>query len=296
MLKFITKRAAQSCVALSFVGSIGAAQSFDEGSFDEGSFGDAGNVAAVVPESTQPNPVAGGGSSGGFDEGSFEPGGTGGSSPVVAPSPDVPSGGDVAGIVGGDDFPGGNVLPDTPSSDVVVPAPQPNPQPVPTPNPAPNSGGVDPQITAFETRDFGVSPQNSLRQGQFHGPTPTAVPGGHLVTTEGLTQAMNTGTQMVVIDVLGGPYGLPNAFSAPALAQAGSFNDRTQQQANSWLHQITGGNRNLPIVIYCSDPMCWLSYNASLRAIAAGYQQVYWYRGGLQAWQMVGLPMQPTGF
>ncbi|MEP1535752.1 MAG: rhodanese-like domain-containing protein [Paracoccaceae bacterium] len=293
MLNFIVKRAAQSCVALGLVGTMCTAQSFDEGSFGDGS-----NVTtAPAPAQTQPAPSSGGGSVGGFNEGSFEPGGTGGTPSDVAPVPDGSgggTGGEVAGIVGGDNFPTGIVLPDTPQSDVVKPVPQPNPQPTPTPGP--NSGGVDPQIIAFETRDFGVPPQNSLRQGQFHAPTPTAVPGGNLLTTDGLVQAMNNGTQMVVIDVLGGPYGLPNAFSAPALAQAGSYNDRTQQQANSWLHQITGGNQNLPIVIYCSDPMCWLSYNASLRAIAAGYQQVYWYRGGLQAWQMVGLPMQPTGF
>ena len=292
MLQLIVKRVVHSGAALGLIGSICVAQSFDEGSF-----GDGGSVIAAVPEQTQVTPGSGGGSTGGFDESSFEPGGSGGTPSGIAPAPDG-SGTAGAGVVGGDDFPGGNVLPDTPQADNVTPAPQPTPQPAarPTPNPGPNTTGVDPQITAFETRDFGVSPQNSLRQGQFHAPTPTAVPGGHLLTTQVLVQAMNDGTQMVVIDVLGGPYGLPNAFSAPALSYAGSFNDRTQQQANSWLHQITGGDRNLPIVIYCSDPMCWLSYNASLRTIAAGYQQVYWYRGGLQAWQMVGLPMQPTGF
>jgi PQQ-dependent catabolism-associated CXXCW motif protein len=83
---------------------------------------------------------------------------------------------------------------------------------------------------------------------------------------------------------------------APALSAPGHFGDRTQQQAAQWLQQVTGGNAQLPIVVFCSDPQCWLSYNASLRVVAAGYSNVYWYRGGLQAWQMAGLQMMPSGF
>jgi hypothetical protein len=30
---------------------------------------------------------------------------------------------------------------------------------------------------------------------------------------------------------------------------------------------------------------CWMSYNAALRAIHLGFRQVYWYRGGIEAWQ-----------
>ncbi|MFA8385913.1 MAG: rhodanese-like domain-containing protein [Pelagibaca sp.] len=145
-------------------------------------------------------------------------------------------------------------------------------------------------------RDFGVPPQQQLRQDQFHAHTPTSIPGAQLVTTESLLQGMNSGMQMVVIDVLGSGYGLPNTYVAPALSAPGSFNDRTQQQGSQWLNQITGTNKNMPIVIYCSDPMCWLSYNASLRAVAAGFTNVYWYRGGIQAWEMAGLPLRPTGF
>lgn len=278
--------------ALALAVSVGApavlAQGFDEGSFDQG--------GSNAPAQTQPAPS--GGSGGGFGESSFEPSGNG------APSGVAPPQGDTGTVVGGDDFPSGNVLPDVPEGGGIAPAPAPNPTPQPAPAPTPQPAPAptpqddvfDPQITAFETRDFGVPPQNTLRQGQFHAPTPTALPGGFLVTTGTLVKAMNNGTQMVVIDVLGSGYTLPNAYNAPAMSSAGSYNDRTQQQAAQWLRQVTGGNPDVPIVIYCSDPMCWLSYNASLRAIAAGYKQVYWYRGGVRAWQMGGLPMQPSGF
>jgi rhodanese-related sulfurtransferase len=40
--------------------------------------------------------------------------------------------------------------------------------------------------------------------------------------------------------------------------------------------------------------MCWLSRNATVRTVALGYSQVYWYRGGRNAWIAAGLPLQPV--
>ena len=164
------------------------------------------------------------------------------------------------------------------------------------PAPGPDPDNPAGQVAAYETRDFGVPPQQHLRQGQFHAATPIGLPGGYLLTTQALSNALQDETPLVLIDVIAGRYVLPGAFAAPGMAQAGHFYDRTQQQTAQWLYQITGGDFTLPIVIYCSDPMCWLSYNAALRAIAAGYSNVYWYRGGVQAWQMAGLQMQPGGY
>lgn len=247
--------------------------------FEEGSFGDTGGGGSF------PAPGGGGAatppSAGGFDEGSFpSPGGGSGT-----PSP--PS--------GGGDFDGGSFDPGQ-GGGTVQPQPQPQPNPQPQPPQPPQGPQIDPQIAAIETRDFGVPPQSNLRNGQFHAPTPTSLPGGQVVTTQALAQAMQGGMPLVLIEVLGGSYGLPNSYTAPALASPGSLNDGVQQQANQWLWQITGGDQSIAVVVYCSDPMCWLSYNAALRVQAAGYRNVFWYRGGIQAWQMAGLPMHPLGF
>ena len=122
---------------------------------------------------------------------------------------------------------------------------------------------------------------------------PVAVMSSGQIAT--LAGAIASGQQMVLIDVLGGQYSLPRALMAPLLSSPGSFGDRVQQQAVQWLGQITGGRRDLPIVIYCLDPNCWLSYNAALRTVAAGYSNVYWYRGGITAWKMAGLQVLPSG-
>lgn len=265
------------------------------GSFDEGSFG--GAEAGGGGAAAQPVPPAGGG--GGDFGGSFgggdatapvtPPAGGGTPGGVAAAPPPAGDGGTAPG--GGDFGDGGSFNPE-----VAKPITPPEPPPARQDPPPAQTPPVDDQLAGFELRDFGVQPTGQLRQDQFHAPTPTSVPGGQVVTTMQLAQALQGGMQVVLIDVLGGDYTLPRALKAPALASPGHFGDGVQQQAAQWLRQITQGNSTVPIVIYCSDPQCWLSYNGALRTVAAGYTNVYWYRGGVQAWQMAGLPLTVGGF
>ena len=46
------------------------------------------------------------------------------------------------------------------------------------------------------------------------------------------------------------------------------------------------------IVFFCLSAKCWLSHNAALRAIALGYENVHWYRGGIKAWKKARLPTE----
>ena len=232
----------------------------------------------------QPQPPGGTGFGGSFDTTGPAPAPQPG--PQPAPQPAPPPGG------GNFDNNGFNTTPPQP---VVTPQPQPAPSPQPQPQPQPPAANIDPQILAFEARDYGVPPSGQLRAGPMHAPTPTTVPGAATVNTAGVAGALAAGQQMLLIDVLGAAYSLPGAVVAPTLASPGSFEDRIQQQAAHWLDKVTGGRRDAPIVLYCSDPNCWLSYNAALRTVAAGYTNVYWYRGGLQAWQMAGLQVVPSG-
>lgn len=286
-------------------GGGGAAPATDPGGFGESSFGEGGSGTGGGGGSF-PEPGSGSGGGGGFEEGSFGEGGSGGTTPpsVVGVQPPAGGGGGPVTPPGGSDFnppAGGDSGGTAPIVGGVQPPGGGGVQPPGGGGTQPPGGGggavgVAPQIIGFETRDFGVPPQQNLRNGQFHAPTPSTIPGANVVTTQDLAGAMQGGMQMVLIDVLGGAYGLPSSFTAPALASPGSFNDRVQQQANQWLRQITGGNTSVPVVVYCSDPMCWLSYNAALRVRASGFDNVYWYRGGLTAWEMAGLPLQPLGF
>lgn len=160
----------------------------------------------------------------------------------------------------------------------------------------PQMGGMDlDRLMQMERQDFGVPPTDKLHAGAPHGPTPASIPGGQVITTKGLI-ALIQGGQMpyFIFDVLGAPEELPNAMPAPWLAQPGSFDDDLQKQFAQMLQQGTQGRNDMPLIFYCASPNCWMSYNAALRAIKAGYRNVLWYRGGLEAWKAAGLPTQPS--
>ncbi len=164
--------------------------------------------------------------------------------------------------------------------------------PPPPPN-APRPGpGAEQQMQA-ERQDFGVAATAQLHSGPMHAPTPSSIPGGQVITTPGLV-ALLQGNQVraFVFDILGGPEVIPGALPAVPAAQAGSFSDRTQQEFGQFLNQTTQGNKETPLVFYCLSSHCWMSYNASLRAINMGYKNVLWYRGGIEAWKAAGQQVQ----
>jgi PQQ-dependent catabolism-associated CXXCW motif protein len=153
---------------------------------------------------------------------------------------------------------------------------------------APAQTGAMQALLDSERRDYGVAPQPQL-QTNLHGPTPTSIPGGQVITTDRLLALYQQGAQsgLIVFHVLGPGPMLPNAQNAAPASQPGSFDDQTQQQFGQYLQQVTQGNRARPLVFYCQSTQCWMSYNAALRAIRMGFTQVYWYRGGIEAWQQM---------
>ena len=147
----------------------------------------------------------------------------------------------------------------------------------------------DEAMSRAERQDFGVAPTRELHNGPMHAPTPNAIPGGQVITTPGLVALLQMPqVHALVFDVLGGPETLPNAIPAVAASQGGSLQDGTEQGFGQYLQQVTQGRRDTPLVFYCLSPHCWMSYNASLRAINLGYTNVLWYRGGIEAWKQAG--------
>ncbi len=146
----------------------------------------------------------------------------------------------------------------------------------------------------WERQELGVTPMTGLQSANMNAPTPASIQGGQVITTQGLVSllAQSGVGPVLVLDILGGPQRIPGAQYALPAAQGGAFDDRTQQQFAEYLQQATGGNHAMPIVTYCQSRECWMSYNAALRAIALGYSNVLWYRGGMQAWTLAGRPLE----
>ena len=153
------------------------------------------------------------------------------------------------------------------------------------------------QLAQYERQDFGVPAPRELHQGAPHGATPSSIPGGQIITTKGLFELIQ-GRQVpyLLFDVLGGQQTLPGAIPAVEASYPGQFDDQISQQMDRFLQQATQGNKEVPLIFYCASVQCWMSYNASLRAINLGYRNVLWYRGGIEAWAQAGGPVVPAGY
>jgi rhodanese-related sulfurtransferase len=148
---------------------------------------------------------------------------------------------------------------------------------------SPSAGLNDPasvRTYASEAFNWNIYPQDRLREtSQISSYTPTSIPGGHVISTGELESALRARRPMALIDVLNGYHNtIQGAVSLPG-AGFPEAADRTEQILAA-LH----GDRTYPLVFFCAGASCWESYNAALRAVHAGFTNVYWYRGGLEAW------------
>ena len=144
-----------------------------------------------------------------------------------------------------------------------------------------------------EDKDWHVPPQMELRLGQYHAPTPTSIPGGRVVTTFQLNQAFQGADKPLLVNLLTGKSvrGIPGSLWLSGGGHGIGLDDLAQDRLAKHLDRLTRGNKVATIVFYCLSAECWLSYNASLRALRLGYANALWYRGGIDAWAAAGLPV-----
>jgi PQQ-dependent catabolism-associated CXXCW motif protein len=64
----------------------------------------------------------------------------------------------------------------------------------------------------------------------------------------------------------------------------------TQTYFETHLAALAAGDRGKPLVFFCLRD-CWMSWNASKRAIAGGFSAVYWFPEGTDAWDETGYPV-----
>lgn len=148
-------------------------------------------------------------------------------------------------------------------------------------------GQAKPGVYAEEDKDWGVPPTKQLRTVGYHSPTPARIPGGKVVTTGELKALLERNPRPYLIDVLGGGVHRTIAGAFWMLgAGAGDMSRDEEARFAKAVAAFAGGDRNRPMVFFCVDSECWLSYNAALRAIGLGYTNVMWYRGGIASWRI----------
>ena len=143
---------------------------------------------------------------------------------------------------------------------------------------------------AEEDADFGVAPESMLHT-DLIAPTPISVPGATTIRTGELVSLLSR-LKPIIIDVALDSWGrsIPDAVGLQGTGHGASFSEKVQDRFNRRMHVLTKGDLSAPIVALCVNSERFTGYNLALRLVALGYRQVYWYRGGVEAWQVNGLP------
>ncbi|SFR00074.1 PQQ-dependent catabolism-associated CXXCW motif protein [Poseidonocella sedimentorum] len=84
---------------------------------------------------------------------------------------------------------------------------------------------------------------------------------------------------------------IPGAIWLPNVGY-GALADETHAYFKAGLAAVTGGALSHPVLIFCLED-CWMSWNAAKRARAYGYDTVYWFPGGTDAWSFHDFPTEP---
>ena len=141
-----------------------------------------------------------------------------------------------------------------------------------------------------EAMDWNVPATIDFRTGKLHAPTPRYHPRALTITTRELLRRIVRPEPPLLIDVLS-QASHQTVTGAWWLRSAG-FSTTSNERLAAKLDELTFGNRARAIAFFCQGAECWASYNAALRASLIGYENVYWYRGGLEAWKDARLPTQ----
>jgi adenylate cyclase len=143
---------------------------------------------------------------------------------------------------------------------------------------------------ADEDAESGVAP-DSVLQTDLVARTPTSVPGAMTIRTAELVSLLSR-LKPIIIDVALDSWGrsIPDAVGLQGTGHGTSFSEKVQNRFSRKMHTLTKGDLSAPIVVFCVNSERFTGYNLALRLVALGYTQVYWYRGGVEAWQVNDLP------
>lgn len=70
----------------------------------------------------------------------------------------------------------------------------------------------------------------------------------------------------------------------------GSLSPALEAWFRAGLERITSGDKAAPLVFYCLAD-CWMSWNATKRALRWGYTGARWYEAGTDGWDEAGFPL-----
>jgi len=145
---------------------------------------------------------------------------------------------------------------------------------------------------AEEAADFAVPADNRLHA-HFAGQTPLTVPGAATIRSAELARFLLDQRPLVVDPecyLETAARGVPGTIGLKCSGEGGELSGVTQDHLRAKMQTLTHGDLAMPIVAVGWNAERFDSRNLALRLVALGYTQVYWYRGGREAWEVNGLP------
>jgi PQQ-dependent catabolism-associated CXXCW motif protein len=150
----------------------------------------------------------------------------------------------------------------------------------------------------------GVAEPPDYRTDDYRAPVPATVTGGRAIATDEAERLWRE-KRAVFVDVLPAPRrpeglrpdalwkplprrDIPGSLWLPDVGR-GALAAPLDAYFRAGLARVSGGDKAAPIVLYCQAD-CWMSWNATKRAAAYGYTQLYWYRDGTTGWEAAALP------
>lgn len=130
-----------------------------------------------------------------------------------------------------------------------------------------------------------------------HYPTPVSLAGIPSISTDNLLSSLRE-KRITLIDATG-LAGLEATLPGALLLEGAALHYRAKDEALnqkllSALEPLLA--KRLPdktqaIAVFCTNFECWMSINTLFHLKQLGYQNLYWYRGGVAAWKTAGLEM-----
>jgi PQQ-dependent catabolism-associated CXXCW motif protein len=79
---------------------------------------------------------------------------------------------------------------------------------------------------------------------------------------------------------------IPGSVWLPEVGR-GALSPQTEAWFRAQLERATHGKLDRPVVFYCLSN-CWMSWNATRRAISYGYTHAIWFPEGADGWEAAG--------
>ena len=150
-----------------------------------------------------------------------------------------------------------------------------------------------------ENFDPGLPITTGVRSPNLFSPTPTGAPGVSTIKTSELRALIaeggaNDDAPPILLstdcsDCL--DISIPGTVYVPEAFRNGVLDDEKRRALKSFMDRLLHGDQTRRLVTLSWNMAGWESRNLAIELVALGYPNVSWYRGGLEAWDVAGLPV-----